>query len=241
MTDDWSPIADDWSRLWGAASAPARRRLPALARVRAGDRVLDVGCGGGELLADLAAIGATVAGTDPSERMVQLARRAAPAADVRVGGFERMPWPDGCFEVVTAVNALHFADDADAALDEVRRVLVPGGRFAVAEWAPSDLGLLHAALGGEPDDDDDELVELLSDAGLEVMTSEVVEGEWVLSEGDLVDALLLGEEEEVRSRLAPELAAAAERFREGNSYRLRVRFRCVVGSAPLDLAPGGRE
>lgn len=76
--DPWSALSTDWAALWGPFADPARRALVAATGVGPGTRVLDVGCGSGELLAMLTEAGAEVAGADVAAGMVALAARAAP-------------------------------------------------------------------------------------------------------------------------------------------------------------------
>ena len=144
MDDGWSALAAEWSELWAASAAPAHEVLIAASAIGPASRVLDVGCGSGEFLRALAQHGAIVAGVDPAPGLVELARRVEPRADVREGAAQSLPWTAGSFDVVTAVNALQFADDTLEALTEIARVLVPGGLVAVANWAEGALNDLDA-------------------------------------------------------------------------------------------------
>ena len=240
--DRWSGIADAWSTLWGDFSEPARSALIGAAGIGAGSRVLDVGCGSGEFVAQLAALGADAAGIDPAPLMVEAARRMTPAADVRAGEAERLPWPDASFDVVTAVNALQFADDTMAALAEFARVLVPGGRVAIANWAEgarNDLDVLERAVAAADDDEplpDGELrfegglEALLTDAGFALVASGITATPWSASSDDeLVHGVLLGEDDASMQRLAPVVLAAAVPFRlPSGGYRLENHFRWAV-------------
>lgn len=194
--DRWSAVAADWSELWGGFAGPAWDAVVTATGIGPGSRVLDVGCGSGELLAYLGRLGASPAGVDPAPGMVELARSRVPAADVRPGTFEHLPWPDGSFDVVTAFNALQFADDTLDALAEGTRVARPGGHVAVANWAEgdrNDLNTLEAAVAtaaGEallPDGDLRQpggLERLLADAGLVDVTGGLAELPWEVPDDD---------------------------------------------------------
>jgi len=104
-----------------------------------GDRVLDIGCGHGRSLAELAARAwsGRVVGADPSELMVQIAahrnRRLIEAArvDVVLATVEALPFPDASFDKVLCVHVLYFWNDIDVSLREVARVLKPDGRLGL--------------------------------------------------------------------------------------------------------------
>lgn len=102
----------------------------------AGKRVLDVGCGTGAALAVLATeFGCTVAGIDPSQGMLAEARQKLPEADLREGMAEKLPFPDRAFDAALTMLAVHHLDRRRA-FPEVRRVLVPAGRFVIATPHP---------------------------------------------------------------------------------------------------------
>jgi SAM-dependent methyltransferase len=94
--------------------------------------VLDVACGSG-LAIELAGIrGATCAGIDASPRLVEVARYRSPNADIRVGDMGALPWDAESFDVVTSFRGIWGT--TPGAVDEVYRVLVPGGRIAFTCW-----------------------------------------------------------------------------------------------------------
>jgi SAM-dependent methyltransferase len=240
----WSVVAADWAELWGAFPEPAWKAVVATTGIGPATRVLDVGCGSGEFLAHTAELGAVPAGIDPAPGMVDLARARLPGVDVRVGSFEHLPWPDGSFDVVTAFNALQFAADTLDALAECIRVVRPGGRVAVANWAEDDRNDLHAieaavaeAAGEEPLPDGDlrqpgGLEELLGDAGLEVVAGGLVELPWEVPDDDtVVRGVLLGEDPATMAATAATVLAAARPFRTvAGGYRLVNAFRYAVGA-----------
>lgn len=114
----------------------ARRAILGTLRLRSGDRLLEVGCGGGLLLRDALTTGASATGLDHSEEMVSLARARAPGAKVVFGSAERLPFPDGSFTAVAMSVVFFFLPDPQAALREARRVLASGGRIAIYTTSP---------------------------------------------------------------------------------------------------------
>ena len=96
-------------------------------------RVLDLGCGDGRIAGLLAARGAEVTGVDPSETALERARAAHPdLAFMLPANDGTIPLADGSFDVALAVNVLEHVADTQRLMSEVRRVLAPGGRLAIA-------------------------------------------------------------------------------------------------------------
>jgi SAM-dependent methyltransferase len=127
----------------------------ALAGDVVGRRILDVGCGSGPLLKALRDRGAIVTGIDKSAGMLELARRRLgedDPADLQVAELGRLlPFPDDTFDDVTASLVLHYLEDWGPALNELHRVLKPGGRFMVSVNHPFAENLWHSRVGLEPD------------------------------------------------------------------------------------------
>jgi ubiquinone/menaquinone biosynthesis C-methylase UbiE len=111
------------------------------------DHILDVGCGHGRSLTELAARAQRghVVGADPSELMVEIAaQRNRPLiqgkrVDVVLAPVESLPFPDSFFDKVLCVHALYFWKDLDASLREIARVLKPGGRLGLLFRTKADL------------------------------------------------------------------------------------------------------
>jgi len=117
-----------------------RREMLALLAPTQGERILDIGCGPGFVMLDMAdAVGPSgcVEGVDPSGVMVELARmrlsNAPSSCSVCVGTVEALPFPDASFDAVVLCQVLLYVDDVPLALREARRVLRPHGRLLVCE------------------------------------------------------------------------------------------------------------
>lgn len=244
--DPWSAVADDWGRYWGTFAQPVWEPLLRAAGIGAGTRVLDVGCGTGELLEHLQGVGARPSGVDPAPRMAELAQARSVGVDVRLGGLEQLPFDDGGFDAVLAVNAFQLAEDQDDALAEIARVLAPGGVVALAGWAErarNDLDAINAALaaadGEEPPEDgplrvEGGLADVLHGAGWQVLGSGIVPAPWTARDDtDLVRGILFGEDDATVADLAPVVVAAAAPFRlPDGGYRLLNALRWAAARVP---------
>lgn len=108
--------------------------------LRPGERVLDVACGTGvaaRLAAERVAPGGTVVGIDPQPGMLEAARRTSDDVEWRQGAAEDLPLPDGSFDAVVCSLGFQFFADKGKALEEMRRVLAPGGRVTVGTAGPT--------------------------------------------------------------------------------------------------------
>ena len=96
-------------------------------------RVLDIGCGGGFLAEEFAALGCQVTGIDPSLVSIGAARAHAAERglriDYRTGVGEELPLPDASFDVACCCDVLEHVSNADRVISEAARVLKPGGLF----------------------------------------------------------------------------------------------------------------
>lgn len=93
-----------------------------------GDTVVDVGCGGGRAVGELAALGATAIGIDIDPEMIAIAAQRWPAGEFRVGDATALPLDDVSVTGYRADKVFHALADPAAALAEATRVLRPGGR-----------------------------------------------------------------------------------------------------------------
>jgi SAM-dependent methyltransferase len=132
--DLWEQHADWWQEGFTEGADPeyVEQILPLAAQCLAGaDRVLDVGCGEGQVARLARAIGARrVVGVDPTWAQITVAAERAGGPAYASAGAGALPFPAGVFDAVVACLVFEHIPDVDAAIAEVARVLRPGGRFA---------------------------------------------------------------------------------------------------------------
>jgi SAM-dependent methyltransferase len=128
--------AEAYDRFMGRYSTQLSQQMVDLAGVRAGQRVLDVGCGPGALTAELAGrLGAdAVTAVDPSEPFVAAARARNPGVNVLQASAEHLPFADDEFDAAFAQLVVHFMTDPVAGLAEMARVTRRNGVVAACVW-----------------------------------------------------------------------------------------------------------
>jgi SAM-dependent methyltransferase len=121
-------------------TTPTAAKLVRFAEVRAGQKVLDVGCGTGVVAVTAARLSATVSGLDLTPALLEKAKENAAIAgvsiDFREGDVEALPFNDASFDVVLSQFGHMFAPRPALAVSEMLRVLRPGGRIAFSTWPP---------------------------------------------------------------------------------------------------------
>lgn len=147
MTSDgeWEPEAENWVRwartpgfdaYWHFHDSFFDSILPA-----AGRRTLEIGCGEGRVARDLVARGHSVVAIDTARTLVRYAIDADPHATYAVANGADLPFPDGCFDVVVAYNALQVVGDMAGTVREASRVLSRSGCLCACVAHPvTDLG-----------------------------------------------------------------------------------------------------
>jgi ubiquinone/menaquinone biosynthesis C-methylase UbiE len=138
-----SAIAYD--RFMGRFSIQLSPQLADFAKVVAGQRVLDVGCGTGALTAELVQrLGPeSVSAVDPSEPFVAALRARHPGVDVLTAAAEDLPYPDQTFDASLAQLVVHFMTDPVVGLGEMKRVTRANGVVVASAWEyASDRGPL---------------------------------------------------------------------------------------------------
>lgn len=146
---DWNRVAPAWEKWDGLLdrnTAFINYRLIGDARLRAGQRVLDLGCGTGYpaiLAAQMVGSHGSVAGLDLAEEMLTVARRKAKALGLPNVVFQKedvttLPFEPASFDAVLSRFCLMFLPDIPRAVIEIARVLKPGGYLSAAVWSAAD-------------------------------------------------------------------------------------------------------
>jgi ubiquinone/menaquinone biosynthesis C-methylase UbiE len=115
------------------AAGELRERSYELLDAGEGSMVVDVGCGTGRVVDDLAGRGIKAIGVDISEQMIAVARQRFPNRDFRLAAAESLPFEDGVLDRYRAERLYQHLKDPVRALAEARRVLVPGGRIVLVD------------------------------------------------------------------------------------------------------------
>ncbi|MCL4298634.1 MAG: methyltransferase domain-containing protein [Anaerolineae bacterium] len=146
------PVAEVYEEFFVPAILQAwANRVAETAGIQTGQSVLDVACGTGILartVAERVGPKGAVIGIDPSEGMLTVARRKAPAIEWRDGRAEALPFEANRFDAVVSQFGLMFFEDRRLAIQEMWRALRPGGHLAVAVWdslenTPGDFAVVN--------------------------------------------------------------------------------------------------
>jgi ubiquinone/menaquinone biosynthesis C-methylase UbiE len=147
----FSRVAEEWDQLRALHYSDADIEKAVLAAAGAGpfDRVVDFGTGTGRMLTLFSGRARRVEGIDLSHQMLTVARSNLETANivnasVRHGDATSAPYPDHSASIVIIHQVLHFLDDPARALNEAARVLKPGGRLIVVDFAPHTLEHLRS-------------------------------------------------------------------------------------------------
>src|SRR5919201_1800273 len=133
---EFTAAVENYDCFMGRYAAGLGPKFADAADVRAGMRVLDVGCGPGALAVELAGrVGEdNVAAIDPAPQFAAACQARLPGADVREGVAESLPWDDGTFDAAMCSLVVAWMSDADQGIAEMARVTKPGGTVAAAMW-----------------------------------------------------------------------------------------------------------
>jgi ArsR family transcriptional regulator len=195
--------AQDWDELRSLHIAESEVEA-AVARALEGrpiGRLLDVGTGTGRMIELFGRDAAHAVGVDRSPEMLRLARvkladAGLASAELRQGDMYSLPLPAGSADTVIIHQVLHYALQPEAAVAEAARLLAPGGRLLVVDFAPHEREELrsrdaHARLGFA----DEAMLKYFESAGLEGRVVERLEG------GELTVTLWCGERAEAKLKV----------------------------------------
>ena len=105
--------------------------------------VLDVACGTGDMVIELAKRGCSVTGVDISAEMLNVARQKTASANFQLGNAEALPFADGEFDAVTCAFGVRNFVHLETGLNEMLRVLKPSGTMVILELATPDCALIR--------------------------------------------------------------------------------------------------
>lgn len=133
--ETWDRVGENWLHGFAFVTEPCAPLLIEAASIEPGMRVLDAGCGAGNITALLAQTGASLTGFDLAPGMVAAARKHFPDVEFLEANAEDLPLDDGLFDAVTCCYVAHHFAHPDVAFGEFVRVLKPEGRFVFAHPA----------------------------------------------------------------------------------------------------------
>lgn len=137
LRHEYAKLAPRYDIRWKTYIDASVREARCSLLLAAGDSVLDVGCGTGVLLAELAREipGVRLAGIDLSNEMLEVARRRLGTdVELKEASAEALPFGDATFDAVVSTSVFHYIREPQRALQEMRRVLKPGGRLVIVDW-----------------------------------------------------------------------------------------------------------
>jgi ubiquinone/menaquinone biosynthesis C-methylase UbiE len=130
----WGQNPGDWATIQEKTASNNYLYALDFLKLRAIDKLLDIGCGSGLFSSMAYETGATVIGIDATEQLIAQAKLRAPAVTFLTGEMEELPFADDAFNVVCGFNSFQYAASVKNALSEAKRVLKPGGKLVAMVW-----------------------------------------------------------------------------------------------------------
>jgi len=130
----WGQRPNDWATIQEPTGISGYLHALDLLKLKADNKLLDIGCGTG-IFSDMAAKkGAQVTGIDASEQLIEQAKHRNATITFLNGEMEELPFDDGLFDVVCGFNSFQYAASTKNALGEAWRVLKDGGKLVTMIW-----------------------------------------------------------------------------------------------------------
>lgn len=146
----FNSLAGDWDRINREIMGDFDITAAVLELMPLSDTAVDLGCGTGSVLAGLRNKARQLIGVDGSPRMLEMARRRFNNDDsvsLRIGELDHLPLADGEAQFACLNMVLHHLSQPDAALQEIRRILAPGGTLVVTDFDKHDLEAMRSEYG----------------------------------------------------------------------------------------------
>jgi SAM-dependent methyltransferase len=258
----WEAAAGFYDAHWSAHTSQAVDSLLDAADVRAGMRVLDVGCGPGDAAGRAAERGADATGVDVAAAMVEIAQQRHPVARFVQASVTELPFADDSFDAGVGNIVIQHVGEPGRAVRELERVLVPGGRVALSTWDDPERSPFFAAVLGAVTDaavpppsevppgpsffqfsDEAVFVNLLAGANLDDVRVDTISVDLPVRSADelvaaLADgtvrtgALLRAADDEQGERIRDFLASRLAPWKRGDSFVVPATIKIASGRKP---------
>jgi SAM-dependent methyltransferase len=130
----WSIAPQYWAKHFEPWFLPVYKKVLEQLKLTKNETVLDAGCGSGLFSRMAINTGAQVTGVDAAPGLLEVARMRNPQNNFMEEDLEALPFADNSFDVVVGFNSFQYAGSFEKALQEAKRVLVPGGKLVLAIW-----------------------------------------------------------------------------------------------------------
>jgi ubiquinone/menaquinone biosynthesis C-methylase UbiE len=137
VIQEYSHLADRYDTKWSFYIQATTQETLARIKLRSNDRILDIGCGTGALLEQIASNypQSQLFGVDPVAEMLAIARQKLPSnTELKQGWAEALPFDGEQFDVVVSCNMFHYICQPVIALQEMHRVLRSNGQLIITDW-----------------------------------------------------------------------------------------------------------